>query len=796
MSGGTHIGRVGALAVALGVGVGLGSAVLIPSATAYADAGSESTSGPNSSHGVTPNARPSAHTSTKAGRKPGTATATGGTPGAEAPAAASVGAISDRPAIIGKPNSSPFGADSPTTPTDSPIELALAAASRRELDIAPIASQRAAVTTNADILQSLWPNPITVSQTDPALVDGILTGNIVGTDSKGYALTYTVLDEPNQGGKVSMNTTTGKYAYLPDASVVNQGSFENFSVLVTETTPFDAFVENLIPQMNIRQAVQTVLIALHRVPILNVLLAPLIGSSAIEQVTVDVGDLVPQGTPVAYTAKVISFDGTLISTNFFPAPGLAAGETAPTILTTSGLGFPGNIDPYSVWDSSIALVPVVPGIAPFRTEGYNVITWDPRGEGNSTGTLQLDAPEFEGRDVQELIDYAVKQGWTTAVDGDPLIGMAGGSYGGGIQLVAAAMDSRIDAIVPAIAWNTLNSSLYPDDAYNTLWGIVLPTLLIAEGAHINPEIYLASITGVLFGFLTPTAQALLARTGPGLDVTNIHAPTLLVQGTPDTIFPLDEAMTNAQLLGEAATPVKMLWYCGGHGVCLDPRGEFQNDLLMTDTLAWLDRYLKDETSDPELPTFQWVDQNGEFFKADLMPFDAGFKGGSIDASAPGGLLPIASILGGGGPSVAGLPVSLLATSTAMNAVTVTAPSPSLTDTVQVVGPPELTFSYQGIGTAGHIFAQIIDDKTGMVLGNAVTPISVELDGQKRTITVPLHSIAYTMTPGTSVTLQLTNAAIPFDNITSLGLVDLSDIHLSLPTVQDGVATRVTSIPGS
>jgi ABC-2 type transport system ATP-binding protein len=555
-------------------------------------------------------------------------------------------------------------------------------------------------------------------------------------------------------------------------------------------------VENLIPQTNIRQAVQTVLIALHRVPLLSVLLAPLIGSSAVEQVTVNVGDLVPGSTPVAYTAKVISFDGTLISTNFFPAPGLAVGETAPTIFTTSGLGFPGNIDPYSVWDSSIALVPVVPGIAPFRAEGYNVITWDPRGEGDSTGTLQLDSPEYEGRDVQTLIDYAIQQGWTTTVDGDPLIGMAGGSYGGGIQLVTAAMDSRIDAIVPAIAWNTLNDSLYPEDAYNTLWGMVLPALLIAEGARINPEIYVASITGVLFGFLTPTAQALLTRTGPGLDVANIHAPTLLIQGTPDTIFPLDEAVTNAQLLTAAGTPTKMLWYCGGHGVCLDPRGQFQNDLVMADTLAWLDRYLKGETSDPELPTFQWVDQNGEFFKADVMPFDSGFQGAAINSSAPGGLLPIASILGGGGPSVAALPVSLLATSTAMNAVTVTATSPSVTDTVQVVGSPELTFSYQGLGTAGHIFAQIIDNETGMVLGNAVTPISVELDGRIHTVTVPLHSIAYTMKPGTSVTLQLTNAAMPFDNITSFGLVNVSDVQLSLPTVKDGVAERVTSIPGA
>ena len=33
--------------------------------------------------------------------------------------------------------------------------------------------------------------------------------------------------------------------------------------------------------------------------------------------------------------------------------------------------------------------------------------------------------------------------------------MVGASYGGGIQLVTAAIDNRIDAIVPTIAWHAL-----------------------------------------------------------------------------------------------------------------------------------------------------------------------------------------------------------------------------------------------------------------------------------------------------------------------------------------------------
>ena len=42
--------------------------------------------------------------------------------------------------------------------------------------------------------------------------------------------------------------------------------------------------------------------------------------------------------------------------------------------------------------------------------------------------------------------------------GDPLIGMSGGSYAGGIQWVTDARDSRVDAIAPEISWNNLLES--------------------------------------------------------------------------------------------------------------------------------------------------------------------------------------------------------------------------------------------------------------------------------------------------------------------------------------------------
>ena len=48
--------------------------------------------------------------------------------------------------------------------------------------------------------------------------------------------------------------------------------------------------------------------------------------------------------------------------------------------------------------------------------------------------------------------------------GDPRVGIAGDSYGGGIALLAAAYDHRIDAVVAQSTWNNLATALFPDAA--------------------------------------------------------------------------------------------------------------------------------------------------------------------------------------------------------------------------------------------------------------------------------------------------------------------------------------------
>ncbi len=684
----------------------------------------------------------------------------------------------------------PFAGNAPTGPVDPPTSWVLLAAVRREFSGAAVSLDPA--------------SPIT---TDPTLTfdDGIVYGNANATDANGLPLAYTIVSDPNQGGKITFvpELAAGTFTYLPYQTVLT-GTDEQFSELVSETTPFDASLEAL-PVVG--GLVQPVLVRIYQVPVLSTALAPLIGSSVI--VTFDSSE-VPQltsGVPAAFTVKVISFDGTPISTNFYPAPeaDLAAnGGTAPTIFEGPGLASPGATDP----NAEFGIGGTTPGIAPLRADGYNVVTWDPRGEFASGGLLNLDSPAFEGRDVSALITWDAQLP-ETQLDGpnDPRMGMVGGSYGGGIQLVAAGIDPRIDAIVPAIAWNSLNASLYPDQlapnsvgangAFKTSFATLLLLGLVETGARINPQLYGGIVTGDLLGILTPGQQALLAASGPDFLLNNITAPTLLIQGTVDVLFPLQQAVTNGAVISANGVPVKEIWFCGGHGTCQNPASPIQDQIILGDTLAWLDQYVKQDPSDPAdaIPTFQWVDQTGQFYSSDLLPSDPNFDGTPIDTTGTGGRLLLVPVVGGSGPSTAPLPQALGDGAKAKNAVNLTT-APIAAGT-QIVGAPELTMTYSGVGTSRFVYAQIVDDNTGQVVGHVVTPIPVTLNGQTQTVTVPLDDIAYTAPVGETdtLTLQITSSATAFENFTSFGTINITSVQLSLPTVgADANATPENSAP--
>ncbi|CAN5687604.1 hypothetical protein BH10ACT9_BH10ACT9_58850 [soil metagenome] len=626
------------------------------------------------------------------------------------------------------------------------------------------------------------------------LVDGVITGSTpTGTDDR----TYTVVRTPSAGGKVSLDATTGDFTFLPYLSPTEAAGTEKFSVLVAEQTAFTQALQNI---EIVKDIAPRILVVLQQVPIVKDLLSPLIGRADRVDILIDVSDYVGEDmAPIAFTTKITSFDGVRISVNYFPKSGLGFGDEAPTILNGPSLATAGYIN----LSQPNTVSGLVPGISQIR-ENYNVVTWDPRGEFASGGRMHLDSELFEARDVSEIISWVAGQPGTD-LEGDtddPLVGMVGGSYGGGIQLTSAGIDSRIDAIAPGIAWNSLNTALYPNNAFKTSWASLLALSLAVTGARPDLEIYAGIFTGVLTGFLTPGQQRFLSENSPDTVVGNITAPTLFLQGTVDGLFVLEQALANAEALN-GDVPVQMIWYCGGHGWCLDldddEKAE-QTAYLTAQTLAWMDTYVLNKESGGPAPAtgpeFVWVDQNGDWFTADNLPIDLSFYGSAtVEASGAGGVLPLVPILGGSGPqTLAPFPLSLPAAAESGHAleVTVSNPDPESGTPLHVVGAPSLTFTYSGLGTSRHVYAQLVDNETHRVLGNLVTPIPVTLDGRQRTVTFDMENIAYTMGADDSLTLQIVDSATAYEDFTSFGLVTITDVSITLPTAD--VATPMTLPP--
>ncbi|HEV3130506.1 MAG TPA: CocE/NonD family hydrolase [Acidimicrobiales bacterium] len=489
-------------------------------------------------------------------------------------------------------------------------------------------------------------------------------------------------------------------------------------------------------------------------------------------------------TPVAGTPSdwnITSFDGTTIRAHWFPV-GVAEGKTAPTVLMGPGWSLSGDTDTQGAG--------VVGGLAikDLWAAGYNVLTWDPRGFGKSGGSAEVDSANFEGRDVSALISWvATRPGVQLDAVGDPRMGMVGGSYGGGIQLVTAAIDCRVDAIVPTIAWHSLVTSLDKADTVKSGWSGILSSL--SANDHVDPLVFQAQHTGASTGMITEAQRAWFADRGPAAQVADIKVPTLIVQGTVDTLFTLQEGVTNYEILKQRGIPTSMLWFCGGHGVCLTPAGDQQ--LPGTATIAWLDRYVRRAPVDTG-PGFRFIDQNGTGYSAPNYPLPVGVP---ITAHGHGTLPMVAS--GGSGPVDASGNAQLLAPlvgpitpARATNAVDVAV---SVRDrSAVVVGAPQLRLTYHGTTPSGprptRVFAQLVDETTGLVLGNQITPIAVTLDGRSHTTTVPLEIVAFTATPSSRLELQLVATTVAYGQPQLGGSVDFTRIHLALP-VASGIAAK-------
>src|SRR5690349_1135921 len=244
----------------------------------------------------------------------------------------------------------------------------------------------------------------------------------------------------------------------------------------------------------------------------------------------------------------------------------------------------------------------------FADLGYAVLAWTAEGFGRSGGQIHLDSTDWEVKDAQRLIDWlAARPDIRKDGPGDPRVAAVGGSYGGGLSLMLAGVDKRVDAIVPMITWNDLARSFLPeatgkppvDGVFKKQWaGIFFGG---TEGkdpqcGRFAEDICQAYLSIAATGTANPEAVALLHKSSPESVISNIKAPTLLIQGEIDSLFPLSEADANARGIAANGTPVRVAWFTGGHDGGAGPQSEV--DRLHYLTAQWLDHYLKGNGAAP------------------------------------------------------------------------------------------------------------------------------------------------------------------------------------------------------
>ncbi len=311
----------------------------------------------------------------------------------------------------------------------------------------------------------------------------------------------------------------------------------------------------------------------------------------------------------------------LLDTTFFTPAGTGR---VPAILLAHGFGETKN----AVRGQAIGLA----------RAGFAVLTWSARGFGRSTGQIALDSPQYEVKDVEQLITWLARQP-RVLLDhpGDPRVGIAGASYGGAIALLAAGYDHRIDAVVPAITWNNLATALFPNGAggpalngvFKKQWAGLLftqgsvgfgavaggsgsggsgsgggspgaaggagsvgaggPASIVnrVECGRFLPAICAMYRQVATLGHATPQAVGLLNASSPSTVAGRITAPTLLIQGENDSLFGLGQAAATYRQIKRNGTPVDMVWFAGGHD-----GGNQQTSLTNALAIEWFNRWLK------------------------------------------------------------------------------------------------------------------------------------------------------------------------------------------------------------
>jgi ABC-2 type transport system ATP-binding protein len=452
--------------------------------------------------------------------------------------------------------------------------------------------------------------------------------------------------------------------------------------------------------------------------------------------------------------------------------------------------------------------------------GYAVLLPSARGSGASGGTITLADRDREGRDVAALVDVlAAEPGIVLDAPGDPRVALAGLSYGGGIALVAAGLDPRVDAAVAVATWHDLADALAPDAAavgttgtgpLKVGWTSVLfasrslpgladaDELALGRCGRFDPAVCDLADRAAVAGRLDAAGRARLAAA----DVTGPLPPTLLVQGVGDTLFGVGQALANARVAAAGGAPVRLRLVQGEHGQASAAIAEGD---AARDVEAWLDRWLRGGTDARASDGVVVHDLAGTTRSLALAAPEGArtwsFDAGAVDVVAPAGGLPAALTTFPGLGAVGELADLFGALDVPGQYADLT--TEPLADELLLLGGGEVTFGVSSTSGEAQLFLRLAEVAPGggaELIGTQVAP--ARLTGlptdpaAAARITLRIPPVAHLVDEGSRLRLTLATTDQGFANLREPATItlDLDDAGMTLrgPGFAAGVVPAAAS----
>ena len=462
--------------------------------------------------------------------------------------------------------------------------------------------------------------------------------------------------------------------------------------------------------------------------------------------------------------EIESFDGTTIVATLYEPD---VDEPQPAVLSTHGWGGTrADREPLARF---------------YASHGYVVMTYDSRGFGESGGQVDVDGPNSVG-DTQELLSVlASRPNVVTDGEDDPRVAMDGFSYGGGIQLNTAAVDDRIDALIPRWAWHDLAYSNAPNGVLKSGWAGPLFVSGRMNG-ELDPEFLQLAGPALQSGDPSEELLAYYRERSPVSKIGDITTPTLTVSGWHDRLFWVNEALLNWEGILNNDVDSRLLLYDGGHDFEGAPSSEVQTTYIEESVLAWLDTHLRDGDGASDLPTVSVYREASDSFE-------------SADTFPPEGFETATFALGDAVDS----PFFMLGNGTGFGASTLSFDF-TVEEATDVMGVPRLTLPVSAAGGSANVFAALQKVDTD---GNATVlkdQVAAGRAGAAGPLELDLVAVETTLQAGESlrVTVTLRDGElvdVPVPGVTS-DLFEESETPEYLFVTANGNATLEVPVRGS